>query len=480
MPSLMILIPLFGVIALNLIFAGNCKLRRCAFGFALAIFVLQIVVAIFHHPFFWNNSLERIDSFFKVAFFVDHLSFIMFICIGMVSIASLFVARYTMPNDDPGTFKFINLLILASLGMSGIIMVKDIFSLYVFMEITAVSSFLLIAYPRSLESLEGSFKYLILSAVATVLMLSAIGLLLLVSGGTSFSSIAAGIGESRASSIIVLAIGLFICGLFIKGGLVPFHGWLPDAYMAAPAPVSILLAGIVTKAAGIYTLIRIVTSLFPFDQSINSVLMLVGTISIFIGAIVAIGQDNFKRMLAYSSISQIGYIVLGLGAGTGLGIAGAVFHLFNHSVFKSLLFVNSAVVEKEVGTCNMNEMGGISQKMPVTGTTSVIAFLSTCGIPPLSGFWSKLIIVIALWQVKQYTYATLAILASVITLAYFLSMQRRVFFGKLKEGLENIKDADKGVLGVSIILAAVIVGVGIFFPFIYTTLISPVKEILIR
>ena len=188
----MILIPLFGVIILNLVFASNDKMKRAAFWFALALFISQIAVAIFHHPIFWNNSLKPLDSFFKVSFFVDHLSFIMFICIGMVSIASLFVAKYTI-TEEGGRFKFINLLILASLGMSGIIMVKDIFSLYVFMEITAVSSFLLIAYPKSLESLEGAFKYLILSAVATVLMLSAIGILLLASGGTSFFAIASGI-----------------------------------------------------------------------------------------------------------------------------------------------------------------------------------------------------------------------------------------------------------------------------------------------
>ena len=479
MPSLLILIPLFGVIILNLVFAANDRLKKAAFWFAFVIFTLQILIAIFHHPIFWNNSLDRIDSFFKVSFFVDHLTFIMFICIGMVSIASLFVAKYTI-SEENGRFKFINLLILASLGMSGIVMVKDIFSLYVFMEITAVSSFLLIAYPKSLESLEGSFKYLMLSAVATVLMLTSVGILLMISGNTSFSAIANAIGESRNSSMIVFAIGLFVCGLFIKGGLVPFHGWLSDAYTAAPASVSVLLAGIVTKAAGIYTLIRIVTSLFPFDQPVNNVLMLIGTISIFVGALVAIGQDNFKRMLAYSSISQIGYIILGLGCGTSLGIAGAVFHLLNHSIFKSLLFVNAASIEKETGTCDMNKMGGISQKMPVTGWTSVIAFLSTCGIPPLSGFWSKIIIVIALWQACHYTYAALAILASIITLGYFLSMQRRVFFGKLKAGFENLKDADQGMVTVSIVLAALTVGIGIFFPFVFYTLILPIKEILVR
>ena len=474
----MILIPLFGVIILNLVFASNDRMKKAAVWFALALFILQILVAIFHHPIFWNNSLEHIDSFFKVSFFVDHLSFIMFICIGMVSISSLFVAKYTIPEE--GRFKFINLLILTSLGMSGIVMVKDIFSLYIFMEITAVSSFLLIAFSRSLESLEGSFKYLVLSAVATVLMLSSIGILLLVSGSTSFSDIASAIATSRNSSLIVLAIGLFVCGLFIKGGLVPFHGWLPDAYTAAPASVSVLLAGVVTKSAGIYTLIRIVTSLFAFDQPVNNVLMLIGMISIFVGALVAIGQDNFKRMLAYSSISQMGYIILGLGCGTSLGIAGAAFHLFNHAVFKSLLFINSAAVEKETGTCDMNKMGGISQKMPVTGATSIIAFLSTCGIPPLAGFWSKIIIVIALWQASHYAYAALAILASIITLAYFLSMQRRVFFGKLKMGLEGLKDTDKGVLAVSVILATITIGVGVFFPFVFNTLILPVKEILVR
>ncbi len=479
MPSLMILIPLFGVIILNLVFAANSKMKRAAFWFALLLFILQIAVAVLHHPIFRNNLTDPIDSFFRVSFFVDHLSFIMFICIGIVSIASLFVAKYTI-SDENGCFKFTNLLIIASLGMSGIIMVKDIFSLYIFMEITAVSSFLLIAYPKSLGSLEGSFKYLMLSAVATVLMLSSIGLILLVSGSTSFADIASAIQESRSSALVVFAMGLFVCGLFIKGGLVPFHGWLPDAYMAAPASVSVLLAGIVTKAAGIYTLIRIVTSLFPFDLPVNNVLMLFGTISIFAGAFAAIGQDNFKRMLAFSSISQVGYMILGLGTGTGLGIAGAVFHLFNHSIFKSLLFVNSAVVEKEAGTCDMNKMGGIAEKMPVTGATSVIALLSTCGIPPLAGFWSKIIIVIALWQASHYMYAALAILASVITLAYFLSMQRRVFFGKLKAGLENLKEPDRGVLAVSIALAAITIGVGIFFPFVFNTFISPVKEILIR
>jgi multicomponent Na+:H+ antiporter subunit D len=260
--------------------------------------------------------------------------------------------------------------------------------------------------------------------------------------------------------------------------LVPFHGWLPDAYSSAPAGVSILLAGIVTKATGVYTLIRLTTAVFGFSAPVKSILLFVGAISIIIGALAALGQKDFKRMLAYSSISQIGYIIIGLGTGTPLGIVGAVFHLFNHAVFKSLLFVNSAAVEEQTGTRDMDKMGGLSDKMPVTGATSVVAFCSTAGIPPFSGFWSKLIIFMALWQVGLYTYAAIAMLASVITIAYFLSMQRRVFWGKLAEGFEQLKEANLAFTIPAILLALITVGVGVCFPYILNTFILPVRSII--
>jgi len=207
-------------------------------------------------------------------------------------------------------------------------------------------------------------------------------------------------------------------------------------------------------------------------------MMLAGALSILVGAFAALGQTDLKRMLAYSSISQVGYIVLGAGTGTVLGIVGAAFHLFNHSIFKTLLFVNSAAVEKEVGSCNMNRMGGLSSKMPITGFSSVIGFLSTCGIPPLGGFWSKLIIIVALWQSSHYAYASIAIMASIVTLAYLLLMQRKIFFGKLTAGLEDIKEAGSGIVIASIMLAAITIGVGIFFPFIFEYFIMPIKEII--
>jgi multicomponent Na+:H+ antiporter subunit D len=259
---------------------------------------------------------------------------------------------------------------------------------------------------------------------------------------------------------------------------VPFHGWLPGAYSAAPGAVSVLLAGIITKAVGIYALIRLSTLVFGPTSSINSLLMIAGAISILVGALAAIGQADFKRMLAYSSISQVGYIVLGLGCGSALGIAGAIFHLFNHSIFKSLLFVNSAAVEEQLGTTDMNQMGGLGKRMPVTSITSFIAFLSTAGVPPLSGFWSKLVIVVALWQGGHFIYAFIAILASVLTLAYLLLMQRKVFFGKLSHRWENIKEAGIGIVFPAIILALIILGVGLLFPLMFNSFVMPVGSFL--
>ena len=371
-----------------------------------------------------------------------------------------------------------NLVLISLIGMNGTVLLADIFSLYVFLEIIAVSSFILIAFQRDLNALEGAFKYIILSALATVLMLSAIALLLIVAGDTSFASVADAVKSDKNSFLVKLAIGIFICGLFIKGGLVPFHGWLPGAYSMAPPPVSVLLAGIATKVSGIYALIRLVTAVFGSTASINNILMIVGTISILTGALAALRQDDFKKMLAYSSISQVGYIILGLGCGTPLSIVAAVFHLFNHSIFKSLLFVNSAAVEQQVGSTDMNKMGGLDAKMRFSSITSLIAMLSAAGVPPLAGFWSKLLIIIALWQRSYYAYAFVAILTSVITLAYLLSIQRRVFFGILPDNLQNITEAGIGIILPACLLAMIIVGVGLFFPLLFNSFMVPIDSLL--
>jgi len=460
---LFVLIPFFSIIILNLF--PKKLMQHLSFVWLGFLSLAQIYLVAARPVWFWDTRLELWNLLFSFRYSVDVITLVMLLCIGIVVFVSLLASR-AMISDVHQRVNFKNLLLVSLIGMNATVLVTDVFSLYVFIEITAVSSYIMIAMNKDSLGLEGAFKYLILSAIATVMMLAAISLLLLLTGNTSFEAVGAGLAGAGNSLFVRVSIGLFLCGLFIKSGLVPFHGWLPDAYSAAPAPVSILLAGIITKVSGVYVLMRLAISVFGLTPSVQALLMFIGATSIIIGAIAALTQTDFKRMLAYSSISQIGYIILGLGCGTKLALIGAVFHLFNHAIFKSLLFVNAASVEKELGTTDMDKMGGLTQRMPVAGITSVVGLLSTAGIPPLSGFWSKFIIIIALWQAGNFGYAAFALLASIITLAYFLSMQRKVFFGKLKAGLENIKESSIGLIVSQAALAIITLGVGLIFPLV--------------
>lgn len=461
MPSLLILLPFLGFVVLNLPFKSVMK--RVSFWLVAALAIFQIVISATHPAAFRNFAQDPFIRFFSFHFAIDRLTLVALFSIGIVSLTALLTARVMM-RDDTQKFNFINLLLLAMVGMNVISMSTDLFSIYVFIEVTAISSFILIALNKDALAIEGAFKYIMLSSIATVLILCSLGLLLLFCGGTSFTDISAAFKNSNNELLFKIALGLFLCGLFVKAGMAPFHGWLPDAYSSASAPVSVLLAGIVTKVCGVYMLIRLVVSVPGAASMVRMPLMFIGTASIIIGAMLSLTQNNFKRLLAYSSISQVGYIILAAGCGTPLAIFGAGFHFFNHAIFKTLLFVNAAAVENQTGTLDMNKMGGLAVKMPVTGTTSIIAFLSAAGIPPLAGFWSKLIIVIALWSSGNVAYALIALLAGIITLGYFLYLQRRVFFGKLQAGLENIKEAPAGLLAPQVILAAIILFVGLIFP----------------
>lgn len=469
MQPLFIIVPFISVIILNLL--PKALTYRCAGLAALALSATQVIVVLVPESFkrFASSSI----SVFHFNLAVDGLSRLLLLCIGIVVFVSAVVGA-SLLHEAHRKFSFANLLVLAMVGMNGVVLVRDLFSLYVYLEITAVVSFILIAFDQDASGIEGAFKYIIMSAVATVIMLASIALLLLFSGSLDFGALSSAIKSSPYNQIIVFTVGMFICGFFIKSGLVPFHGWLPDAYSAAPAAVSVLLAGVVTKVVGVYVLIRIVTAVFGFTASIKQVLFIVGALSVVIGALASLGQKDFKRMLAYSSISQVGYIILGLGCGSPLGIAGAVFHLFNHAIFKSLLFVNAAAVEKQAGTRDMEKMSGLAERMPVTGLTSCLASLSAAGIPPLAGFWSKLIIIMALWLGGYYWVAVVAVFASVLTLAYFLSLQRRVFFGTLSDDYARVVEAGFSINSIAILLAAIIIGAGLFYPLVINRFILPV------
>ncbi len=404
-------------------------------------------------------------------FEITQVKCLLLFVIGVVASVSVMIAKRTI---DMNRSSYTNLLMVLILGMNGMLLVTDLFSLYVFMEVTGISSFVMISMFRSRSDLEGAFKYLVLSEIASVLILMGLAFVFMKTGTLNYYELDNALpGESSELERLLtyFASGLILSGFCIKAGAVPFHNWLPDAHQSADTSVSVLLSGIVIKIAGIYGII-IAADLFDGISPIRTVIAIIGMLSIVVGALLALSQHHFKRVIAYSSVSQMGYIMLGISTGTTLGMVGAVAHIFSHAMFKSTLFANAAALHEQAGTLELDELGGLGKNMPVTSATSVIAFLSTAGIPPMAGFWSKLIIIIALVNSGSFAIAAAALCSSIFTAAYFLRLQKRVFFGERKAGLENVRDIDGSVRFAQIALTVITVAAGIFYPAILVYLSS--------
>jgi len=391
-----------------------------------------------------------------IAMVLDGLASFMLLTINLVAFC---VTLYSVNYMEQYTkkWKFYTLFLLMLTGMEGVIVTGDIFNLFVFLEIASVASYALVAYGTEAEELEASFKYLVMSSLGSMFVLLGIAFIYGYTSTLNMADIAATLSQKGLGKIMLFTGALFIMGFGLKAALVPFHAWLPDAHPSAPAPISAMLSGVLIKALGVYALMRIIFNIFGLNQAMLSVLMFLGTVSMIVGVFLAIGQWDLKRLLAYHSISQVGYVVLGLGLGTPLGILGGLFHLFNHSVFKALLFLNSGAVEYSVGTRDLKKMGGLKERMPVSAGTSFIASMSIAGVPPFNGFWSKLIIILAAIQARQFAYAFFAGLASVLTLASFMKVQKCAFFGKLSKNNADAKEAPVFMRASMIMLAAVCV-----------------------
>lgn len=374
-----------------------------------------------------------------IAMVMDGLTVFMVVTVNIIAFfISVYAINYMEKYTDKWIFYCLFLLMVA--GLNGVIISGDLFNLYVFLEIAAISSYALVAFGTEHEELEAAFKYAVMGTLASSFILLGIAFLYSVTSTLNMADMSLEIAKGGSPHIIMLVSVFFLMGFGLKSALVPFHAWLPDAHPSAPAPISAMLSGVLIKSLGVYALIRIFFSIFGVTPQILNVLMFMGALSMIVGVCLALGQWDLKRLLAYHSISQIGYVVLGIGLGTPLGIIGGLFHLFNHSVFKSLLFLNSGAIEYATGTRDLQKMGGLKEKMPVTSATSMIASMSIAGVPPFNGFWSKLIIIAACVQANHFGYAVWAVIASILTLASFMKVQRYGFFGELKDKLRDVKE----------------------------------------
>lgn len=416
---------------------------------------------------------------FGACFALDSVSLLFMIVVNSVAFACMIYATAYVSHLG-GRGKFFALLLLMVFGLNAMLLTRDLFSLYVFLEVASIASYVLVAFGLEYDGIESAIKYLLLSAVATSLALFGMILIYMTTGSLEFDVVKAALaGSSPLSGVFLLAGALFISGFGLKAALMPFHAWLPDAHPSAPAPISAMLSGVVIKVAGVYVLARIFFGIFPEIGRIHTVFLTLGTLSMIAGAILAYFQKDFKRILAYSSISQVGYIMIGFGLGNLFGIMGALFHIFNHGLFKSLLFLNSGAVQYRLHTRNIDEMGGLENRMPVTNATSIFGMLSIAGVPPFNGFYSKLFIIIGALAAGKVAIAVLGIAVSVFTLGYFLIIQRKVFFGKLNEKWQDVREAPFAMSCAVILLAAACLLTGVFFHSVTSGIVEPAAMILL-
>ena len=434
-------IPLGGAFLITLFgkrFKGIPDILGNAFTFIL--FVLSIAAVVVNNK--YGTLVYSVGAWkppFGITMVLDGFTSFMLVTVNLVAFCiAIFSINYM--EKYTSKWKFYSLFLLMLAGMNGVIITGDMFNLFVFLEIASVASYALVAFGTEKHELEAAFKYAIMSTVGSLFVLLGIVLMYSYTSTLNMADMSMILSAKGGGNLLLMVSVLFLMGFGLKAALVPFHAWLPDAHPSAPAPISAMLSGILIKSLGVYALCRIFYNVFGITTAVSNILLVLGTLSMVIGVFLAIGQWDYKRLLAYHSISQIGYVILGIGLATPLGILGGLFHLLNHSVFKSLLFLNSGAIEYSTGTRDLRKMGGLSQKMPVTGTTNLIASMSIAGIPPFNGFWSKLIIIIAVVQAGRYGYAFWAILASVLTLASFMKVMKYAFFDKLKDQLQKVKE----------------------------------------
>ena len=405
---------------------------------------------------------------------LDELSAFFILTLGIVGLASsiygiAYIKRY-LGVESLSFYSLAYTLFLLSMYL--VLVSNDVVLFIISWELMAITAFFLIAFERTSEvARRAALKYLLMSYSGSGLIIMSLLILYLLSGSTSFTSLK---GLNLDVTTQYLLMLLFTVGFGIKAALVPMHNWLPDAHPEAPSNVSALLSGFMIKTA-VYGILRFTVSLLRLNYYVlGFVLASLGIISAIYGTSMALLQTDSKKLMAYHSVGQIGYIFLGIGGGLMLypntlgiiAVSAGLFHVLNHAVFKSLLFLTAGSVIYRVGSRDLNILGGLARYMPITFISGSIASLSISGIPPLNGFASKWLIILSLLLSNHpilVIYASLAIFVSALTASSFVKYLSRTYLSNPIKSLSNIRDVPLPMIIAQLFLSFLCVLLGVFF-----------------
>lgn len=483
--------PIYAIMALFLgaflivVFGGNRTARNILALLSITASLAFILALV--KPVMWNGEIiaywmgGRVPAggyAIGIALEVDALSLFFALLVSVaVFVSGVYSIQY-MRHDDNEREYYTLFLILGG-GVMGLVLSGDLFNMFIMVEILTFAAVALTAFRNTAKgALEAAFKYLVVGSIGSTCILVGTSMLYAQAHTLNLAQLAQVI-PGNLNTATKVAFALLFVGFGTKAFIVPFHPLAADAHGAAPASISVMISGVLTKS-GIYGIIRLTYFLFQTMNlgTMQFLLVFIGSLSMFICVTMALAQHDFKRLLAFHSISQIGYVLTAVGLCTALGVSAGLYHAMNHTLFKGLLFLAAGAVLHETGTTDLGKLGGLSKKMPHTTVLFLIGAFSISGIPPFNGFASK-------WMIYQATYqkavesgnigfllvTIIALVTSVLTLASFVKVSQSVFFGQLPRELENVKEVSFGMRLAMGIFALLCVLTGLF-PNLVTTYIT--------
>jgi len=390
-------------------------------------------------------------------------AYVLTVVAGIGAVVMIF-ARHSVEHEigNSRAYLFYTAYLLCLAGLLGVTITGDAFNLFVFLEISSLSSYLLISLGKDRRALYAAYQYLILGTIGATFYLIGVGLLYQVTGTLNIMDLSQRIGGQEGLRGVRVAFAFLTVGISLKLALFPLHLWLPNAYAYAPSAVTGFLAATATKVA-VYVLLRVFFTIFgvdfSFDQMpLGEVLMTLAVAAMFVASTVAIFQNNVKRMLAYSSVAQIGYITLGIGMASVTGVQAGVLHLFNHAIIKGGLFLAMGCIAYSIGSTHIRDMAGLGKRMPWTAAAFVAGGLGLIGIPMTAGFISKWYLVLAALEQGWWWVAALILLSSLLAVMYIWKVVERMYFQPAGEGVER-SEAPLGLL----VPTWILIGASIWF-----------------
>jgi NADH-quinone oxidoreductase subunit M len=400
----------------------------------------------------------------------------------LMSIYSIPYMHHIIGDDTRQFGLYYSLLLLYSVGMMGAVLATNLIEFYLFFELMLIPSYFLIAKWGYGDRDRISFMYFMWTHIGALAFLAGILSIGYLSGTFDLQKI---VMANLPADLRMWVVVLMVMGLLVKMSAFGLHIWLPHAHAEAPTPISALLSPAMIGIGG-YAIVRIVMTVLPgVFFEISTALSIWAVVTMFYGGAMALVQDDIKRLLAYSSISQMGYILLGISSFQILGVSGSMFQYVTHGLGKGILFmVAGAIIMQAHGLRSIGKMGGLAYKMPITATAALIGFLTIMGIPPTTGFISEFLIfagsfkeAFTLGSMLRIALSFLGVVSTAITAGYSLWAVKRIFFGKLPDELNNVTEAPWVVTGPLLVLAAVSLILGVYPDLVERLLLPTVKMI---